>query len=76
LKSYLEGKHLNGENDGLVPYESQRIAEGLGDIFFEFPGDHVQVIGAGPWPEFEKTAHSRFLDHAIFLAEYDFQTAQ
>jgi triacylglycerol esterase/lipase EstA (alpha/beta hydrolase family) len=76
LKAYLKRKNLNEENDGLVPLESQRLAESLGKVFFEFPGDHVQVIGGGPWPEFEKTAHGMFLDHAIFLAEYDFKTAQ
>jgi len=76
LTSYLRGKNLNSENDGLVPLDSQRIAKSLGRVFFEFPGDHVQVIGRGPWPKSAKTAHGMFLDHAIFLAEYDFQTAQ
>jgi hypothetical protein len=76
LTSYLKARGLNEENDGLVPLDSQLIAKSLGEIFLEFPGDHNQVIGSGPWPLDAKTAHSVYLDHAIFLAEYDFKTAQ
>ncbi len=76
LTSYLRRKGLNEENDGLVSLDSQLIAKSLGEIFLEFPGDHNQVVGSGPWPNEVKTAHSVYLDHAIFLAEYDFKTAQ
>ncbi len=76
LTRYLRRRGLSEENDGLIPLESQLIAKGLGEILLEFPGDHTQVIGAGPWPDSEKTAHSVFLEHAIFLAEYDFETAK
>jgi hypothetical protein len=76
LTSYLKRHGLNEENDALVPLDSQLIAKSLGEIFLEFPGDHNQIIGSGPWPENAKTAHSVYLDHAIFLAEYDFKTAQ
>jgi triacylglycerol esterase/lipase EstA (alpha/beta hydrolase family) len=73
---YLRSKNRNEENDGLVPLDSQLIAKSLGDFTIEFPGDHVQVIGGGPWPDHVKTAHEMYLDHAIFLAEYDFKTAK
>jgi len=76
LTRYLRHKGLPEENDGLVPLTSQRRAKSLGEIFLEFPGDHNQVIGSGPWPRSEKTAHAIYLDHAIFLAEYDFKTPQ
>jgi len=76
LTKYLRRRGLPEENDGLVPLSSQLIAQSLGEIFFEFPGDHNQIIGSGPWPGDAKTAHSVYLDHAIFLAEYDFKTAQ
>jgi pimeloyl-ACP methyl ester carboxylesterase len=76
LTRYLKAKGLPYENDGLVPLESQRIAEKFGPVYFTFPGDHNQVLGAGPWPENEKTAHEMWLDHCIFLAEYDLKHAK
>jgi hypothetical protein len=76
LTAYLKKKNLNSENDGLVPVEAQRIAKKLGPIFHEFPGDHMQIVGRGPWPAHLKTAHEMFLDHCIFLAEYCIQNAK
>jgi hypothetical protein len=76
LSDYLKKKNLPYENDGLVPLESQLIAKSLGPVYLELPGDHVQIIGRGPWPSSKRTAHEIYLDHAIFLAEYDFKTAQ
>jgi hypothetical protein len=59
------------ENDGLVPLASQLVAKKFGNTVIEFPGDHLQVIGSAPWPKNQKTAHEVYLDHCIFLAEYD-----
>lgn len=76
LTRYLTSRKHNPENDGLVSLESQRIAKKFGPVFQEFPGDHMQVTGAGPWPQGVKTAHEMFLDHCIFLAEHDLKTAE
>jgi pimeloyl-ACP methyl ester carboxylesterase len=61
-----------GENDGLVPLHSQhKMGNYEFQRFWHFPGDHAQVVGAGPKPVDGKTAHECFLDHCISLAELD-----
>jgi pimeloyl-ACP methyl ester carboxylesterase len=67
----LNKKQLDPANDALVPLKSQLVALTYGRIFLEFPGDHNQIIGSAPWPMNFKTSHEHFLDHCIFLAEYD-----
>ncbi len=76
LHSYLKREGFSPKNDGIIPLESQKGAIHVCDKVILFPGDHIQVIGAGPWPKSEKTAHEVFLDQSIFLAERDLQTAK
>ncbi|MBK9293335.1 MAG: hypothetical protein IPM57_02665 [Oligoflexia bacterium] len=76
LEKYLKSKKLDPRNDGLVPLISQMIAKEISDKLIVLPGDHVQVIGAGPWPKTEQTAHEFYLKHCIFLAERDLESAK
>lgn len=76
LTKYLLHQKRDPSNDGLIPLESQMVASQISDKIVMFPGDHIQVIGAGPWPKDQKTAHEVILDHCIFLAERDLQKAK
>ncbi|MCC6278565.1 MAG: alpha/beta hydrolase [Oligoflexia bacterium] len=69
MSRWLKWKNLPPQNDGLVPLISQQKALQIGKLAWEFPGDHEQVIGAGPWPKGQRTAHEYFLDYSILLAE-------
>ncbi len=76
LTRELRKRGLKDGNDGLVSVESQNVATRFSTKTVIFPGDHHQVVGAGPWPKGEKTAHEVYLDHCISLAETDLQNAK
>jgi hypothetical protein len=76
LTKYLQFRKMPDENDGLVPLHSQKAGLFLSHHHISFPGDHHQVIGAGPWPQKLKSAHELYLDHCIFLAERDLQATK